>query len=261
MARRDELMDEISQILSIPAAVKGVGSSVHNDFIDPLTVAVLGEELAGVFHDKYRRIEAVITALGGEYLPADPGRRGVGHTSEGTRSGGGGTLTNHGLETIRDLLLINGVPSLEWDEDVAPQDEVAQGFTPEEILDKRIRRLASVATRPGAQAFRSEVLSAYGSSCCISRYAVGAVLEAAHICPYRGPDSDRVANALLLRADLHKLHDARLLAVSDEDHTVLIKDMLKDSPYGDLEGVAITEPTGTGLSDAALRFHRDRCGL
>lgn len=254
-------MAEVSEILSIPVVRKGAGSSVHNDFIDPMVDAVLGSELSDLLPDKYRKIQAVIEALGGVYMPADPEYPGRGHTSEGTRSGGGGTLTNFGLATIRDLLMENGVPLLEWDSDPAPSDELAEGYLPREIVDHRVRRQAMIATRPGATQFREQVRDAYRSKCCMSGSDLLASLEAAHIAPYMGPDSDRVDNALLLRADLHKLHDALLIAVSDEDLTVLMKPMVLDSTYAKYEGQRITEPLGVALSPEALRFHRQRCGL
>jgi hypothetical protein len=261
MATRDDLMAEISEILSIPQVHKGVGSSVHNDFIGPLTRAVLGDELAESFPEKYRKIENVIRALGGVYLKADPTERGAGHTSEGTTSGGGGTLTNTGLETIRDLLITNGVKSITWASDPGVAELLDEGFTPEGIVDTRLRRQAEVAVRRGGVKFRAAVRRAYQDTCCITGANDLAALEAAHIAPYQGDQSDVVGNSLLLRADLHKLHDALLLAVSDEDLTVLMKPRLLASSYAQYAGKAITPPGGFTLSLEALRFQRERAGL
>lgn len=261
MAQRDALMHEISEMLSIPVVEKGVGSSVHNDFIDPLASAILGADLADELHDKYRKIEGVIEALGGTYRPGDPSQRGVGHTSEGTASGGGGTLTNFGLETIRDLLLANGVPSLTWDDDKSIDELVDEGFSPSDIVDSRVKRLREVPTRSNAGRFRQAVRDAYAGTCCVTGADAPAALEAAHIAPYLGAESDRVSNALLLRADIHRLHDALLLAVDADDLTVILKPSLRESVYAELEGKAITEPKGVLLSGEALRFHMDRCGL
>lgn len=254
-------MHQISEMLSIPVVEKGIGSSVHNDFIDPLSQAILGDELADAFHDKYRKIEAVIEALGGRYLPGDPELRGAGHTSEGTTSGGGGTLTNYGLETIRDLLLANGVPALERTDDPGVQVLLDEGFSPRDIVDSRVKRLREVPTRPNATSFRTQVRAAYSERCCISGADAPSALEAAHIAPYKGQESDLVSNALLLRADIHKLHDALLLAVNDDDLTVMLKDSLRGTVYAEFEGKTITEPKGVLLSGEALRFHRDRCRL
>lgn len=261
MANRDDLMLEISEILSLEPVTKGIGSSVHNDFIDPLAQAVLGNEIADSLTEKYRKIQQVIESLGGTYLRADPLVRGVGHTSEGTTSGGGGTLTNAGLEIIRDLLLTNGVPALTWPTDEGVADLIDEGFSPESIIDTRRKRLAEIATRPGGTKFRGAVRTAYANKCCISGANDLAALEAAHIAPYFGDQSDVVGNSLLLRADLHKLHDALLLAVSDEDLTVLMKPRLLDSTYAEFAGKEITLPRGVVLSTESLRFQRKRANL
>jgi len=254
-------MRDISDMLGTPVVDKGVGSSVHNDFIAPLTEAVLGAEWAAALHDKYRKIQAVIEQLGGTYVPADPLVRGSGHTSEGTTSGGGGTLTNFGLETIRDLLLANGVPSAERPDGPSVRDLLDEGFSPNQVSEDRRKRLQEVATRPGATKFRNQVRSAYGNRCCITGADELAALDVAHIANYIGPESDAVGNALLLRADIHKLHDALLLAVSDEDLTVLIKPRLLGTTYEQFAGTTISEPNGYVLSGEALRHHRERCGI
>lgn len=261
MAKRDDLMAEISEILNFPAVPKGIGSSVHNDFIDPLADGVLGVELAEVFSDKYRKIQAIIETLGGAYVPSSPDARGSGHTSEGTASGGGGTITNFGLETIRDLLLENGVPAVPGAEQEIVRELLEEGYDPYGIVQERIRKVRAIADRPGATKYRDAVRTAYGNTCCVTGTDEPAALEAAHIAPYAGPPSDTVGNSLLLRADIHKLHDALLLAVSDEDLTVLIKARLRDTTYADLEGVRIREPKGYLVSLESLRFHRQRSGL
>ncbi len=261
MATRDGLMQDIADILGMLVVDKGVGSSVHNDFIDPLAVAVLGDDLAEEFPDKYRKIQAIIELLGGTYAPADPDKYGVGDTSEGTKSGGGGTLTNQGLGKIRDLLLENGVPNLSTELEAPVAVLINEGFDPSEIVASRPKRLAAIATRPGGTGFRNAVRKAYGEACCVTGTNDLAALEAAHIAPYQGPDSDKVGNALLLRADIHKLHDALLLAVSDEDLTVLVKPRLLDTTYADLAGESITPPRGFELSESALKLQRERCGL
>lgn len=248
-------------MLGTPTVEKGVGSSVHNDFIDPLTVAVLGEEWANALHDKYRKIQTVIEVLGGTYLPGDPSVRGAGHTSEGTSSGGGGTLTNLGLQTIRDLLLEHGVPATERPTGPSARELLDEGFSPSEVAEDRRKRLQEVANRPGASAFREKVRAAYNNRCCITDTDELAALDVAHIANYVGPESDAVGNALLLRADIHKLHDALLLAVSDEDLTVLVKPRLRDTVYASLEGHRIREPNGYVLSLEALRHQRRRASL
>ena len=82
MAERDRLMDEIGTRLGLPRVTKGVGNSVHGDFIDPMTLAVGLDPQA--YPNKYRRVQAVVEGLGGEYDR-------IQDTSEGSPSGGGGT--------------------------------------------------------------------------------------------------------------------------------------------------------------------------
>lgn len=260
MAERDRLMTDLIDLLDLPQVDKGVGSSVYNDFIGPLADKVLGADLANQLPDKYRKIQAIIEVLGGTYVPGDPARRGTGHTSEGTVSGGGGTLTNRGLRTIRDLVLTNGVPAFVASPD-GPPSPAEEAFDPREVVDSRVRALRAVATRPGAARFRDRVREAYGNRCCITGADELAALDVAHISPYAGPDSDAVANALLLRADLHKLHDALLLAVSESDFTVLLKPRLLTTQYAALQGTRISLPSGASLSPLALRQQRERCGL
>lgn len=260
MAQRDDLMNEIGERLGLPPAAKGVGSSVHNDFIEPLAAKVLGADLASRFPDKYRKVQAIVEALGGTYVPGSPHLRGAGHTSEGTSSGGGGTLTNLGLVTIRDLLLTNGVPVLQPSPN-EPMSAIEGIYDPSAVVDARVRQLREVSTRPGATGFREKVRDAYGRRCCISGADELAALDVAHIAPYSGPASDVVENSLLLRADLHKLHDALLLAVSDEDLTVLVKPRLLGTVYADFAGSQISAPVGHHLSRESLRLQRERCGL
>jgi predicted restriction endonuclease len=58
------------------------------------------------------------------------------------------------------------------------------------------------------------------------------VLDAAHIVPYRGPETNHVTNGILLRTDLHTLFDLRLLSVNPESLKVEVSLKLRDSPYG-----------------------------
>lgn len=57
------------------------------------------------------------------------------------------------------------------------------------------------------------MLERYGAECCITGCTVDTLLEAAHIIPYRGDQTNDVTNGLLLRVDLHRLFDAHLLSM------------------------------------------------
>ncbi|PZS90125.1 hypothetical protein A7X83_11335 [Stenotrophomonas maltophilia] len=85
------------------------------------------------------------------------------------------------------------------------------------------------------------MLEAYGNRCAISHCNATAVLEAAHIVPYRGEHTHRVDNGLLLRSDLHTLFDLGLLWIT-QDHKVAISPSLKGTDYEPLDGQALRLP-------------------
>jgi predicted restriction endonuclease len=62
------------------------------------------------------------------------------------------------------------------------------------------------------------------------------VLEAAHIFPYRGPQTNHVTNGLLLRADLHVLFDLGLLRIDADSLTVELDPILNGTSYAELSG-------------------------
>ena len=62
-----------------------------------------------------------------------------------------------------------------------------------------------------------------------------AALEAAHIHPYRGAETNLISNGLLLRADVHTLFDLGLVAV-DGDAKWVIADELTSTTYAELAG-------------------------
>lgn len=109
-------------------------------------------------------------------------------------------------------------------------------FDPTNFDDARKRILATITRRRGQQKFRNELIAAYEGRCAISGCAVLDVLEAAHIYPYRGDETNVVSNGLLLRADLHTLFDLRLLNIEPKSLTVMVAPELQDSEYGSLHG-------------------------
>ncbi|MEO2018753.1 MAG: HNH endonuclease signature motif containing protein [Fuerstiella sp.] len=57
-----------------------------------------------------------------------------------------------------------------------------------------------------------------------------AVLEAAHIRPYRRPEDNDVQNGLLLRADIHTLFDLNLLGIEPGTWQIHIHPRIKKRP-------------------------------
>ncbi len=133
-------------------------------------------------------------------------------------------------------------------------------FDPSE--DARRRILATIVQREGQPAFRRELLAAYDGVCAISGCTVEALLDAAHIVPYRDAQINLVGNGLLLRTDLHKMFDLHLFYINSTTRTVHLSEVLKASEYAGLEGVALRDPRDQSKAalTEALKHHEERCG-
>ena len=139
----------------------------------------------------------------------------------------------------------------------------AGAFHPENVLDGRRRIISSVVLRQGQPEFRRRLLDIYEERCAISGCTVVQVLEAAHIMPYLGPQTNHLSNGLILRADLHTLFDLGLLAVDTKTMTVIVSPQLEDTPYSEFRGVRIYLPKDkTSVpSKEALDKQREWAGL
>ena len=164
----------------------------------------------------------------------------------------GSKPTSFVLQRKRDFTTI--IPS-----DIA-DDNV---FDPTSLEDARERISRSITQRRGQKAFRNALIAAYGGQCAITGCSILDVLEAAHIHPYRGPDTNKVANGLLLRSDVHTLFDCGLVAIDSETMTVLVAPQLKDSEYGVLHGESVYIPQNPAEQPSAevLKMHREASGL
>lgn len=135
-------------------------------------------------------------------------------------------------------------------------------FDPEALEDTRSKVLKSGHARAGQPTFRRALLDAYGGRCAISGSAVKVVLEAAHIAPHRGVETNRIDNGILLRADLHLLFDAGKLGIDPDTLTVVLDKSLARTAYRRFAGKAIRLPADPrhAPSVKALRFRRKRIG-
>jgi hypothetical protein len=131
-------------------------------------------------------------------------------------------------------------------------------FDPNDEEDARERTVAAVVRRQGQPAFRSLLLKLYRGRCAVSGCDIEAVLEAAHITPYKGPRTNHPSNGLLLRADLHTLFDLGLLAVDTQTMKSLVAREVQGSCYGEYAGkpLAIPENLKGHPSRNALDEHR-----
>lgn len=118
------------------------------------------------------------------------------------------------------------------------ESDTGSDYLPSEENKKKVTQVLQVI-REGQQKFRDKILKTYGRSCCISGCKVIYVLEAAHITPYNGPDSNVINNGLCLRSDLHKLWDKYLIAINPDSYKVELSSNLKGTDYEQYEGVQV----------------------
>lgn len=131
-------------------------------------------------------------------------------------------------------------------------------FDPNAEHDNRLKVVSEVFRRQGGPRFRRALLSAYEGQCAMTRYDATGALEAAHIIPYRGPQTNHLTNGLLLRADLHDLFDLGLVAVDTGSMRLLLADDLAQTMYEPLHGERLWTPSEPDLRPnlEALDLHR-----
>lgn len=196
--------------------------------------------------------------------------------TRGAATGGGAAcrvfspreLSNLDLAAELQLALSDFTPVIErcvptaWDVQVRINQlevecEPPENFDPTGLPDGRRKILMAVAQRQGQSKFRATLLEAYDAQCAISRTKITDVLQAAHISPYKGPETNHVTNGLLLRADLHTLFDLGLIRINPNSLRVSVSPSLKESPYWKFEDIEIHLPQKRSCrpSPAALAFH------
>ena len=136
-------------------------------------------------------------------------------------------------------------------------------FSPKDITDGRERILASIVRRRGQPEFRHTLLEAYDGKCAITGCDAEDALEAAHIIPYLGVETNRVTNGLLLRADIHVLFDMGLIAIDTSNMTLLVSPDLERTEYNLLADKHLRFPKNLSLAPniEALNQHRSWAGL
>jgi len=125
------------------------------------------------------------------------------------------------------------------------EGEADEPFDPTGQEDARARVLREVVQRRGQRKFRKSLLEAYGGRCAITGCPVVPLLEAAHITPYLGPDTNAIKNGILLRADIHTLWDLGLLAVDPDTGEVWVSPEVDDPTYRMLSGQPLKHPAHT----------------
>jgi putative restriction endonuclease len=132
-------------------------------------------------------------------------------------------------------------------------------FDPKDIASSRKSVLSSISVRAGQSKFRTELLIAYNGKCCITGEQEVDVLEAAHIHPYLGEDTNDLQNGIIVRSDWHTIFDLGHWTVGD-DFDIIISRHVKSRNYREYAGKQIFLPSEAKLrpSKRALKFHREQ---
>ncbi|HET6858169.1 MAG TPA: HNH endonuclease [Streptomyces sp.] len=109
------------------------------------------------------------------------------------------------------------------------------------------RRRAITTVRLGQDVFRKALIRQYGMICAVTGPAPAEVLEAAHLQPFATTEHHRVEEGLLLRADIHRLFDSDLLAISPDLVVRVAPSLMGHVTYSALEGSPLLIPTDCPL--------------
>lgn len=178
------------------------------------------------------------------------------------------TAEEHGLNFPRQIVKFKTFDQQPLSLSEDPQDtedlnDKTDDSIPYSDEDGRKRTLASIVRRMGQPAFRNALISAYDGKCAMTGCNVLDALEAAHITPYMGEQTNTIQNGLLLRADIHTLFDLGKIAISSNDFRIILQRELRESHYANLHGKMLTVPKNTSSwpSRSALDKHKKDSGL
>ena len=132
-------------------------------------------------------------------------------------------------------------------------------FDPTTIENTRQRKIRAIVQRRGQARFRQELMRIYDSRCQITDCAVTEVLEAAHIVPYQGSETNHIKNGLLLRSDRYILFDLYLITIKPETYEIVLSGKLHDSAYKEFSGKILRLPLNPNtIPDAAIETHYEK---
>ncbi len=125
-------------------------------------------------------------------------------------------------------------------------------------------KLVQTTARVGQSFFRTAVLSAYNSECCITGLSETRLLVASHIIPWREDESNRLnpRNGLLLSMLHDKAFDLGIITIND-DMTIYVsrknitKDKYFDTSIGHYDGKKIKLPEKFQPDADFLAYHRE----
>lgn len=126
------------------------------------------------------------------------------------------------------------------------------------IHDDRQRIAVEIHARRGQKKFRKKLLDTYKRKCAITKCEIVEMLEAAHIYNFKGTDTDKIPNGILLRSDIHTLFDLGLITINPENHFIQVSNkIMKDKYYAELNNTKISLPgrTEDHPNQDSLKYH------
>lgn len=132
--------------------------------------------------------------------------------------------------------------------------EKESAFTLANYEDAREYTYRAIVLRRGQPQFRKELLEIY-QKCVVTGCDAEESLEAAHIYPYRGEQTNIASNGLLLRSDIHTLFDRYLITIDPKDYRVKIAPSLRKTTYKDFHGKNLEVSIQNYSSRELLELH------
>lgn len=143
------------------------------------------------------------------------------------------TIAKNGMLTASLSSIVVDV-SLEETRNIPLPDNIAEDF--------RKRRCSEKPIREGQARFSKQIKEIYRSTCCITGATETTILQAAHILPYRGRQTNFPNNGLLLAQDVHTMFDRGRLLINPDTLCVEFASSVTDLRYLKYAGNKITVP-------------------
>jgi hypothetical protein len=142
-------------------------------------------------------------------------------------------------------------------------EEINEKFDPKKITTPNEYTFRSIKRRRGQTKFRNILLDIYQSECVISGCNLVEILQAAHIFPYNGEDTNKIDNGLILRSDIHDLFDMFLISIEPFSLKIKVSPRLYGSEYQKFENNRIKLPNSKIKvpSGESINWHYDKFKL
>ncbi len=130
-------------------------------------------------------------------------------------------------------------------------------FDPDSVDSARESIHRALVMRRGRAGFRQILIDAYTQKCAVTGTDVSPILEAAHIYPYSGPETNVLQNGILLRADWHTLFDLGLWTL-DDDYRIILAPGITSEEYRKYHNTPMRLPklASHHPSSKAIKWHR-----